>query len=198
MAFEYRSFVTIVFQFVDAENHTSTMRLNCKPDIAVGDSLNIFHKFAQDVISSLYPDSDNSAQPQEGDVAGVACVGYNIIAHGYQTDAPSFRDDFINDVEDKSVVLMGVQGGWRTQLAVPGCNPPLQLVGAGGEVLPELDRTKLNAGDFLTFLTEGRDMIPFGFGGWVRPCDARGGDIQAIDEAYKQQRGSQKSNGRRG
>ena len=102
-----------------------------------------------------------------------------------------------SDVENKAVFLLTSLGNFSAKVSVPGIlESKLSTTGIPKGIY--LDMGDPDVAAFASLLVGGIDMTPFGFAGWVRPCDSRGADFRNIKEAYKVNRPSHKANRNRG
>lgn len=188
-----RTVYKAVLSFLDAENHKSTMTVPYICDIGVGDKIGAGHAIAQRIMSEIYKTtpSQDASLPLMGDLSGCYCTGYHISAVAVEDTA---RSGAWADVEDKSMILLKTETGHSTQVSIPGEYNELQIE-SQGLLTTDLDRSQFSA--LFGVLLNGIDMT-IGLGGWVYPTDARGSRLIQVEQAYKTQTGSQKSNKRRG
>lgn len=102
-----------------------------------------------------------------------------------------------SDVEDKGVFLLETADAAKGMVSVPGILES-KLIATGALAGVAINLADADVLALVQWLTTDVDMNPFGFAGSVHATDSRGQEYVLVYDAYKQNRASFKSRGRRG
>jgi len=130
-------------------------------------------------------------------LSDAALLGYSISKDFYESDPVETIGEAGSDVEDKGVFLMSTNTGFKGSVSIPSILES-KLVATGVETGIAIDMADADVLAFMTLLTTDVDTTPFGLAGEVHATDYRGDEFGVVTAAYKQNRASFKSRGRRG
>jgi hypothetical protein len=175
MAYSYKSLV-INFSFQDDDGANSSMGVHLPADVT---------NFAEakaiaDIIA-----------PHAAAISDAALKGYTVTLSVYDDSDPSPAAG--SDVENKGVFLLSTAGGFRSSLAVPGIKESV-LISSGALTGIQIDMSDADVAAFVSDLVDGVTVGVVTY----EPSDYRGSDIAGVIDAYKQNRASFKSRGRKG
>lgn len=184
MAITERGWWSLAMSFVDDDGAVSRFAVNIK-DVDIGEDFAYFQVYAEAVVTAIVELTD------------AALLGYSLTKEFYEADAEARVGAEGSDVENKGVFLLDVSGGFKGSLSVPSIlESKLVASGALAGIQINLDDAEVSA--FVDLLVEDYDANPGGAGGTVHACDSRGDSYIRVADAYKQNRASFKSRGRRG
>jgi hypothetical protein len=175
MAYEFKSLV-VNFSFVDDDGATSTMGVHLPADISnFAEAKAIADEIAPDLAA----------------ISDAALTGYTVTLSVYDDSNPVATSG--SDVEDKGVFLLSTAGGFRSSVAVPSIKESV-LISTGALTGIQVD---LSDTDVASFVGDMVDGVTIGVVTY-EPSDYRGDDIVGVIDAYKQNRASFRSRGRKG
>lgn len=175
MALQYKSLV-VNFAFVDDDGASSTVGVHLPADIS---------NYAE--AKALADD----LAPLLAAISTAALTGYNINLSVVDDTYP--EPDAYSDVENKGVFLLQTAGGFRSSVAVPSIDET-KLIATGARTGIDIDLTDVDIAAVVDWLVDGHLIGAITY----EPSDYRGDDIVGVVDAYKQNRASFKSRGRKG
>jgi hypothetical protein len=162
---------TVSFSFIDDDLAQSSISIKL-PDTV---TLDAAYAFAADMVNLMTPVSDCALQK------------YSVSGEIYDDTYPQGAAG--SDVEDKGVLTIRTVNNGTSTLSWPGVKETL-LVSNISPPGTYINLTNVNVAALVSALVNG---IAEPLLGTIQPSDRRGSDFLSIKEAYKQNRGSQKS-----
>lgn len=181
MSLEWRTFWRVSATFVDDDGARSTVTHYAEPDVGA--------------------ESTASMRAYAEEWAGKATALLDSKLVSIDVSLMAFENDLAlpgtSDVENKGVFIWYNEIGRSSDMALPSILES-KLIDEGVAKGKYIDVTDTEVEDFTTLMIDGFDTVPLGLAGYVRPCDRNGFDFEALKDAYKQNRMSHKSQGRKG
>jgi hypothetical protein len=162
---------TITFSFIDDDLAQSSISIKLLDTV----TLDAAYAFAQDMVTLLVPVSDCALQK------------YSVSGEIYDDTYPQGAAG--SDVEDKGVLTIRTVNNGTSTITWPGIKESL----LNNTITPPgtyIDLTNANVAALITALVNG---LAEPLLGTIQPSNKNGQDFLSIKEAYKQNRGSQKS-----
>lgn len=184
MAITSRDFWTVSATFVDDDGATSRMSINAhEPSTALG--YPIIEAWAVRFI------------PLVAAVIDATLLEFSVSKNFFEDDPLERVPTAGSDVEDKGVFLLETENMHKGSFSVPSILED-KLVSSGALSGIQIDLDDADVAALVVYLTEDVDMNPFGLAGDVHAVDSRGEEYVRTYDAYKQNRASFKSRGRKG
>lgn len=184
MAFQVRAWWVVSMTWKDDDGAMSRTTIPCyEPGVDVG--FPVIELYAAQLVARAKALSD------------AALLDYSITRQYYEADSGEKIPTPGSDVEDKGVFLLETSDAAKGSISIPSILES-KLVDTGPLAGIQIDATDADVASFIEYLTTDIDTTPLGLAGEVHAVDSRGFEYELVYDAYKQNRASQKSRGRKG
>lgn len=183
MALVHSQVCQFTFTYIDDDGAKGSVSFNGR--------LPTLNQWSQDAIDQVKDNLSQLLAP----LVDAALVGITATLVSYDDSMPV--PDLGTDTENKGVWLLTTENNQKSDFAVPAIAED-KLINTGALAGIAIDLDDSEVGDFNDAMLEGIDLSPFSILDTVRFGTPRGEFFSVTRDAYKQNRASLKSRGRRG